>query len=170
LLALGTENALGFSLNFDPTILTYSSASVGMALRAAFYWSIPTTSRRTSRPGVDFFSGTFAAGTQDVVDVTFDIAVVTNSVITSITFVHNPPGKRWLILRRNHCLPSMCRRHNNRTTTLEGDVSPRPDGNEDLSIADWVRRGGLWRDLILFPMPASLSGLTARHVQPWATA
>jgi hypothetical protein len=74
--ALGDENALGFSLSFDPTVLNYTSASLGVSAAGAVFY-VNTNQLSLGRLGFALSlptGGHFAAGTQEVVTVNFRAA------------------------------------------------------------------------------------------------
>jgi hypothetical protein len=141
--ALGTESGVGFSLDFDPTVLTYAGAVLGSGASGAAF--LPNTNQAASGllgVAIAFGSGTFAAGTQDLLDVTFQVAAVTNATSTSLSFGNQPTGEQVsdplaqalpaVYLPGAVAIP---------VTVLAGDVSPRPNGNEVVNIEDWVQEG-----------------------------
>jgi hypothetical protein len=84
--AQGTEAALGFSLNFDPTVLQFVSAVQGSADPSAVL-NVNSNQAASGRVAIVLsqpVAGTsFAAGTQQIAEVTFlAIASATNSPVT----------------------------------------------------------------------------------------
>jgi hypothetical protein len=143
LTALGTESGVGFTLNFDPTVLTYVGATAGSGAAGTGlnvnpkYASLGQLVCVVAQP-----VGTFAIGTNDLFDITFQIAVVTNAVTTSVTFgnqftpeqVSDPsPQVLPAVFMPGVVIIS--------PTELEGDVSPRFTGDEVLSVTDWIQEG-----------------------------
>jgi hypothetical protein len=89
LIAQGDESALQFSLAFDPTVLTYTSASLGSnAVGASLF--INTNYTPVGRLGVvvGYLGGVFAAGTQEVVKLNFNSISYSNT--TSLVFGNSP--------------------------------------------------------------------------------
>ena len=144
LLANGNENALGFSLNFDPTLLSYTDITLGSAAGGA---TLVVNSNQIANGllGVALSLPTgssFPAGTQEVVDISFSSAVLVNPVLAQLTF-GDQPTKRELsdpqanLLAANFIggtvsIPA---------ANFEGDVSPRPNGDKQITITDWVLVG-----------------------------
>ncbi len=142
--ALGTESAIGFTLKFDPTVLTFTGVTLGSGATGAQL--LPNSNQVASGSlGLDLamLSGTFSAGTLDLLDLSFQVLPVTNAngTTSTLTFASQP-------------LPSVSDSQANflpavflpgavvvPVTALGGDVSPRPNGNEGLNIQDWVQEG-----------------------------
>lgn len=73
LLAIGNENAAGFTLLFDPTLAKYLSASLGAAASSAT-WNVNTNQLDSGRVGfaLALSSGAhFASGVDELLKVTF---------------------------------------------------------------------------------------------------
>ena len=143
--ASGNENALGFSLNFDPNVLSFVSAALGTDAVGAI---LNVNSNQTSqgRLGIALAlqpGQSFAAGTRQVVCITFNIASATGATSTPLSF-GDQPIRREVVNVGATPLPatwiggtvtiSSC-------TGWEGDTAPPPDGDGTLSIADWVQCG-----------------------------
>jgi hypothetical protein len=74
--AVGDENALGFSLSFDPAKLAYSSATLGSGAAGAT-WNVNASQAATGKLGIVLALSTgnsFAAGTHEVVKLNFSAA------------------------------------------------------------------------------------------------
>jgi len=91
LVAQGDESALSFSLAFDPTVISFVSASVGSGAAGAYL--IPNTKHIAAgqlgialslQPGQ-----TFSAGTQEIVKLNFSSVSYTNAT-TLLTFADSP--------------------------------------------------------------------------------
>jgi hypothetical protein len=146
LVANGNENALGFSLSFDASWLTYASASLGSAASSASLL-LNTNQVGNGKLGIALALPTeaaFAAGTQDVIHVNFNTEILsgTQSVATAISFVDQPIVKR-VVDAQAQALPA---NYANATVTLipgdlEADVAARPTGDRVLDIVDWVEVG-----------------------------
>ncbi|MCL4706789.1 T9SS type A sorting domain-containing protein [bacterium] len=90
--AQGDENALGFSLNFDPTIVTYESASVGQDAANAVL-NINSNKKDNGRVGFALALQTnqaFASGSAEVIVVTFSVKSEVSAVSTPIEFIDDP--------------------------------------------------------------------------------
>jgi len=87
--AVGDENAMGFSLAYDPTSLTFASADIGNSASGAFL-NVNTNESGKLGFAVALSTGnTFAAGTQQVVTMTFISAPYGNGK-TTLTFTDSP--------------------------------------------------------------------------------
>jgi hypothetical protein len=87
----GDENALGFSVNFDPTVLTLLGADPGSGAGGATL-NVNTSNAASGTVGVALAMSTgsqFAAGTQEVVKLTFMIAASATDK-TLVSFASQP--------------------------------------------------------------------------------
>lgn len=144
LAANGNEAALGFTLNFDPLLLTYSGASLGEgAAGAAFV--INTNQVGAGLLGVDVALSdglTFPPGARSVAKVSFTVAALTNASSTTIGFggqltacqLSDAFANSLPVVFTNGMLAIAA-------AGLEGDVSPRPNGDEAVTVTDWVQAG-----------------------------
>lgn len=142
--ANGNENALGFSLQFDPSLLTFSQVSLGSGISGAFF--LPNTSQ-VANGKVGFAialsaGNTFVSGTQVVVNVTFATAPVASRQNTVILFADQPITRQLVDAQAN----VLAANYSNGTVSIaateyEADVSPRPGGDKLLTITDWVQVG-----------------------------
>src|SRR5215475_2450405 len=144
LTANGNENALGFSLNFDSALLSYSSVVVGSGASGATLL-LNTSQTSSGKLGVLLAlptGATFTAGSQEAVEVSFIAAIVTNSSSTTIGF-GDIPVKRELSDAPGNTLPATYTDGSVyiASVSFEGDVSPRPGGNQSVTITDWVLLG-----------------------------
>ncbi|HKZ79240.1 MAG TPA: IPT/TIG domain-containing protein [Pyrinomonadaceae bacterium] len=145
LVAQGDENALGFSLNYDTTLLSNPTATVGADSSGATL-NLNTSQVAQGHYGVALSlpSGmSFAAGTRQLVVVSFTLATVASATPTQITF-GNAPVVREVANAAAEVLPTAFVSGTLTIVTgFEGDVSPRPNGNNNgsVSIADWVQIG-----------------------------
>ena len=144
LLANGNENALGFSLTFDPTILTFDSVTLGNGATGGLLIS-NTNQVNNGKLGLAVAlsaNASFAAGTQQVVRVNFAVAPVSNATVTAVSF-GDQPIVRQVSDRQANVLPAT---YTNGSVFIaavgfEGDVSPRPNGDKAVAITDWVQAG-----------------------------
>jgi hypothetical protein len=144
LVANGFENALGFSLNFNPASLSFNSVSLGSGDPTAAL--APNTNLLASgKLGVGVAmpaNTTFSAGTQQVAKVSFSVLGVTSNTVTPVTF-GDQPTLRQIVDVSAHVIGAS---YVNGTVTIpfigyEGDVSPRSNGDGAVTIADWVQVG-----------------------------
>jgi hypothetical protein len=144
LAANGNENGLSFSLNFDTTKLTYVSIALGSGANGATVLT-NATQAASGKLGVILAlppGQTFAAGTQEMVEVTFMTAVRTNDVSTTVSF-GDVPIVRELSDASGNLLAAAYASGVAwiQAAAFEGDVSPRPNGDKALTLRDWVQEG-----------------------------
>ena len=143
LTAQGDERALAFSLTFDTTLLNSPTA----ALAGGAYGATLTVNGTQAAQGrlglsVTLPSGqTFAAGTRQVVVVTFMTAAVGGVTATTVGF-GDQPVQRQATSAGGGALPTG---YGPGTVTLrpgvEADTAPRPNGNGSVSVTDWTQVG-----------------------------
>ena len=144
LLANGNENSLGFSLNFDPTLLTNTGVVLGSgATGASLFPNLTHASAGQMGVLVGLSSGaTFAAGTQQIAVASFTSPIVTSATSTAITY-GDSPVKRVLADALGNPLAATFNSGSVLlpATQLEADAYPRPNGDEALTVSDWVLIG-----------------------------
>jgi hypothetical protein len=145
LLAQGNENALGFSLNFDSSLLSFSGAVLGANAPAGATLVVNDNQAAGGKVGLAVAlaaADTFGAGTQSVVVVNFAVAPVLSAANTPITF-GDVPTVRQVSDAHAHVLPAIFTAGSVSIADVdfEGDVTPRPGGNRALTITDWVQLG-----------------------------
>jgi hypothetical protein len=144
LVANGVENAFSFSLNFDPAILSYMTATVGDGAAGAIL--LPnTTLANGGKVGISvaLSSGSFAKGTQEVARINFAVAALGGSTTTPLVFGDQPTARAVSDDQLNS-LPAAYSNGLIRITAVsafEADVFPRPGGDRRLSINDWLLMG-----------------------------
>jgi len=144
LTANGNENGLSFSLNFDTSKLTYVSTVLGSGASGA---NLLTNAAQAASGKLGVIlalppNQTFAAGTQELVEVTFMTAVRTIAFSTTVSFGDIPivrelsdaPGN---VLAAAYASGSVLIQAAN----FEGDLSPRPNGDKAVTVTDWVLAG-----------------------------
>jgi uncharacterized protein (TIGR03437 family) len=92
LVSQGNENAVGFSLNFDPAILSNPAITLGSGATGAMQF-FNTTQAANGRLGVTLGYGagqTFTAGTRQLVSISFAVAANAPTGSTPITFGDQP--------------------------------------------------------------------------------
>jgi hypothetical protein len=146
LVANGNENACGFSLSYSTQRLAFVSATLGNGAIGASLL-LNTTMVGSGRIGIAATmsgSATFSQGMQEIVYVTLDslplLGATTNAA--NISFVDQPVPRELL----DNQLQSITAAYSNSTvnilpTIFEGDVSPRTNGNQIVSTADWLQMG-----------------------------
>jgi hypothetical protein len=140
LIASGSENALGFSINYDPAQLTFVSAVVGA--QAADATLNPNSSQAASgRVGIALSKPTnavWSAGTQEIVKLTFTVASgLANGTVIPLTF-GDTPITREVVSATVDVLPAgYSTGAVNVTVGYEADMN----SSNTLTIADWVRVG-----------------------------
>ncbi|HWD94472.1 MAG TPA: immunoglobulin domain-containing protein [Verrucomicrobiae bacterium] len=146
LVANGNENTLTFSVNFNTQVLSYAGITLGSGGGDAALF--PSTGQLPNgRLGVSLQlpdNETFAPGTQEVARVTFNSAVLTGStpVITPVNFTNQPVNKLLFDAQNNELATNFISGAVTISpTAYEGDVAPRPAGNQGLDIFDWSQVG-----------------------------
>jgi hypothetical protein len=144
LVANGNENASGFSLSFAPNKLSFVGASLGSGA-ATGTLLVNTNLVASGKLGllVGLPTGVaFPAGTQELVQVSFALAAVTNVSASPITFGDTPTARELSATNAS----ALAANYFPGTVSLspapfEGDVSPRPNGDEATTTTDWVLVG-----------------------------
>ncbi|MBI3880058.1 MAG: immunoglobulin domain-containing protein [Verrucomicrobia bacterium] len=144
MVANGNENALSLSLNYDPAVLVYVGTSVGAGAPGGTLYT-DASQINAGRLGIGVVlspSDTFAAGVQEVAVVSFVVAVVTNSQTTALAFTNQPYAQQLSdvaahALAANYATGSVAIAQ----VQFEGDVSPRPGGNQAVDLLDVVQVG-----------------------------
>ncbi len=145
LVAQSNENALGFSLTFDTTILSNPQAAKGSDGTAATL-NFNSNQSNLGRFGINLAlptGQTFTAGTRQIVVVTFTVNASTTATMTTIDFGDQPIARE--VVDANASVLSTTWTAGKVTITrgYEADVAPRPNGtnNGTVTTADWVQVG-----------------------------
>ena len=142
--AQGGEAGLSFSVKFDPTVLSSPNLNLGSGATGASL-NVNSTFAQDGKIGVSLLllSGTFEAGEQEVAVLSLAIGSGANSGDLSISFSDDP-------LERLNSTPeaiSLEAAYQDSVITLatglEGDVNPRPTGDDKVNLFDWVQTGRL---------------------------
>jgi len=145
LVAQGDENALGFTLTFDPALLSSPQASLGADAAGAQLATV-TTQTAQGRIGIGLALAAgqkFAAGTRQLAVVTFNLAATAGAGVTTLDF-GDQPLQREVSDASAIALPAS---YTAGSLTVvpgyEADVTPRPAGNNNgtVTITDWVQVG-----------------------------
>ncbi len=143
LVSLGDENAAGFSLTFDPAVLSNPTVMLGAnATGASSQFNLNQAA--SGRLGVLFAlpsNQSFTAGTRSILNVTFTISTMTAANSTPIGFGNQPMGQEVTTPSAVPLPTSFVGGTVQITRGIEADVSPRPEGNGVLSTADYVQIG-----------------------------
>ena len=142
--ANGNENALGFSLSFIPSRLTFTNAVRGAGANGAAF-VVNTNSAGSGALGIAIalpIGATFSPGTQEVAEVSFIAAGLPSPTSTTVLFTDSPTYRQ---LSDTQALP-LAATYSSGTVTIpaanfEADVSPRPAGDKAVTITDWVQVG-----------------------------
>jgi len=145
LVANGVENALGFSLTFNPNLLGFVGASLGVDAPASAALLANTNEVAAGRLGLAIglpANAVFPEGTQQVVLVTFLAAPVLNQTTATVGFGNQPTVRQVSGVSAN-ILPAT---FVNGTVSIadslfEADAAPRPNGDRSVGIIDWVQMG-----------------------------
>ncbi|MEK7832420.1 MAG: hypothetical protein AAB401_15115 [Acidobacteriota bacterium] len=145
LVSLGDENAVGFSLTFDAAVLGNPTAALGSGATGASF-NTNASQAGQGRFGVALaFPATqkFAAGVRQVVVVTFSVAANANFGTTNINFGDQPVQREVADVTANALTTAYTGGAVTITKGYEADVNPRPDGdnNGTIAITDWVQVG-----------------------------
>jgi hypothetical protein len=143
LLAQGDENALGFSLTFDPAVLGNPQAALGSDASGATL-NANTSQVGSGRLGLALslpFGQKFSAGARQIVVVNFTIASGASASFTPIGFGDQPIAREISDVSARALQASYAPGAVTLTSGFEGDVAPRPNGNGAVTITDWVQIG-----------------------------
>jgi hypothetical protein len=140
LVAHGEENALGFSLNFDPALLTYQTSVLGSAAADASM-NVNSSQTSTGKIGIALAKpagATWAAGTQEIVKITFVLnAAAPNGSIATIGFGNTPIAFEVSSVTAN-TLPAGIQPG---VITVLAGFEADMNGSGTLTITDWVKVG-----------------------------
>lgn len=145
LIANGTENALQFSVNYTPSVLTFIGANLSSNLTSDATLFVNTSQTANGRVGLVLGlppQQTIAAGTRQIAELVFSSAVRASSTMATLGF-GDAPTKRQLV---NVKAETLYATYNSGYVTLsasvlEADVTPRPNGDRSITVSDWVLMG-----------------------------
>jgi hypothetical protein len=144
--ALGVENAFQASIGYDPTKLALKNVQLGKDAAAGAY--LQEVDSQTNNGYVGFVillnaDSTQSAGTNaEVVDLVFTALPVTNNTTVNLTFGDNPIG-RGVSDQNGVSFPAIYQNGTVALTPAEyaADVYPRPTGDHQVGLSDWVEVG-----------------------------
>ncbi len=145
LVSQGDENALGFSLVFDPATLSNPQARLGRDATSASL-NVNTSQQSQGRLGILLSLTTgqrFSAGARELVVVNFAVTPSTAAVSTPVDFGDQPISREVSDVNATSLPVNWTAGTITFTRGFEADVSPRPTGNNNgtVTIADWVQLG-----------------------------
>src|SRR5262249_9396638 len=146
LVSPGGVNALGFSLQFDPLVLTDPQAALGNDASGA---QLQVNSSQTAQGRLGLIMALpagqqISAGTRRIITVNFTIAANASNASTSITFSDQPTPSEVADTAGNLIPAAFIPGVVTIVPVFEGfeaDVAPRPNGNGVLTVSDWVQMG-----------------------------
>ncbi|MGA2660189.1 MAG: LamG-like jellyroll fold domain-containing protein [Verrucomicrobiota bacterium] len=169
LAANGNENALAFTLDFDPAMLTCAGIVLGSgATNGALVFNAGQAGNGLLSVGVALpADAVFTAGTQEVAEVTFTLAIITTNASTTVGF-GNQVTKSQVVEANGEPLPANLASGvvTIAPTPIAGDVWPRPNGDEVVTVSDWVLEGRYAAGL---DFPANASEFERADCAPRAT-
>jgi|GEM_PF-6231053 len=137
------ENAIGFSISFDETILTSPSVRLGQDAGSALL-NVNDSEANEGRLGIALALSSgeaFPPGDQELVVVEFDVLSDTDADSTIIVFIDQPIRREVSDATANEIATTWLPGTVYLFGGLEGDVASRPEGNGEVSIIDWVQCG-----------------------------
>lgn len=144
LVSQGDENALGFSLTFDSSLLgSPQTALGGDAGGASLNTNVSQVGQGRLGIAVSLPTGQrFTAGTRQIVVVTFTIAS-TQAASTNLGFGDQPVAREVSNTMAGALPANYTGGAVTFTTSYEADVAPRPNGsgNGTVTVTDWVQVG-----------------------------
>lgn len=144
LVALGQENTIGFSIGFNPALLTLQSVTNGTAIASGDQVVLNQTAAAQGRIGVlaaRLPSSAFPAGTNELLRLKFKVvSTLAAETVSSINFTSSPAA---LELHSSAARP-LAATYLSGTATLEGgyegDVAPTA-GDNAVTALDWLQMG-----------------------------
>jgi hypothetical protein len=146
LAALGNENALSFSLTFDPSLLSYQSVALGSGVSGGSLLA-NSSALGAGQLGLGISLGTgpgFGNTTQEIATVQFDLNPVAATTSAVLGFGDQPTAR--LVAATNALALASTFQGGNIVITpagYKGDVYPPGLGDHVLDIRDWIREGHL---------------------------
>jgi hypothetical protein len=146
LAALGNENALSFSLTFDPSLLSYQGVVLGSGVSGGSLLA-NSSALGAGQIGLGISLGTgssFGNTTQEIAAVQFSINPVAATTSAVLGFGDQPTAR--LVGATNAVALASTFQGGNIVITpadYEGDVFPPGAGDHVLDIRDWIREGFL---------------------------
>ena len=153
LVAQGDEGAIGFSLSYDPLVLSSPQVVIGEGANGA---TLSVNTGSTARGQLGILVGlpagrSLTAGTKQIVVVTFQVAGGVTTTTTRVDFGDQPVARELVDSQARRLAASFTGSAIGIGLGIEGDVSPRPLGDGTLTAADWVQTSRLIAGLDQLP-------------------
>jgi hypothetical protein len=139
----GDENAMGFTLTFDPAALGNPQVALG-ADAAGARLSTNTSEAAQGRLGIVLALAAgqmFAAGTRQFAVVTFTTQANASLGVTQLDFDDLPAAREVSDAKANALPASYQGGSISIVTGFEADIAPRPEGNGSVTVTDYVQIG-----------------------------
>ena len=139
-IANGNENVVGFTLNFNPALLTYVTNTIGSPASTGFV-IVNTGGVSTGKLVVAIAlpaAATFPSGTNTLMEVEFSLNLLASATNAAITFSNQQLSDPQAVPLSATYVPGSVAIA---LTDFEGDVSPRPSGDRTNTITDLILLG-----------------------------
>jgi hypothetical protein len=144
IVANGDENGLQYSLNFDPSLLTYTGVDLGASFVDGTLF-VNTSQAASGKLGIVLAlptGATLTPGAQTVLTASFTTPIRSTAQAATVTFGDTPTVRQLVnaqaqTLSANYVQGMVTLA----PSVLEGDVNPRPDGDSATTVSDWVLLG-----------------------------
>ena len=141
LVSLGTENALSFSLSYNPSILSNLQVALGSG---AINGNLTANISRAAEGRIGLLlllpaSQTFRPGTQEVAQVSFAVNAATTAESTTITFGNDPVDREINDANAGVLTAEYVSSTLTISRGIEADVRPVPNGDGRVSTLDLVQ-------------------------------
>ncbi len=145
LVSQGDENRLVFSISISNAVLLSPQFVLGGdAASAGATLNTNLTQASQGRYGITISLPTnqkFTSGTRQILVMTAVVSPSASGVSSPITFGDTPTARRVSDVNNNTLSTNYTNGAVAVSTGIEGDVSPRSNGNGSVTIADWVQTG-----------------------------
>lgn len=141
----GDENSINFSLSFDPSILSNPQVSPGSDA-AGSTLNVDSQQAAAGRLGIRLSKPagqSFSAGVRELIRVEFAVSQAAGANTTTVDFSDQPVVRGMVDASGVAVVGSYTSGLVIVVPGFEGDVSPRPSGNNDgtITVADWAQVG-----------------------------
>lgn len=140
LVSQGDENRLAFSVTIDPTVLISPQFTLGADAGSAGA-TLNTTPATQGRYGITInlpANQKFTMGTRQILVMS---ALVVGTSGSTVVFGDSPIARRVADINNNTLSANYTNGSVSVSNSYEGDVTPRPNGSNTVTIADWVQTG-----------------------------
>ncbi len=143
--ALGTENAVSFSLGYNKALLAFSGVQAGADLPPDASILVNTSQAAAGQVGISVAlpaGATFPRGVRAILQANFDVATVLQPVTTQIRFGDSPTVRQVANVNAQS-IPATYGTGSVSVVSvaLEADIAPRSTGDQALTVIDWVQAG-----------------------------